>query len=297
MSLTCRLLLILALACSAACADERSFEKRVEAPAGGRLTVNLDAGSASIVATDAHEVVVRAQVRDDDSASRISIHVESTSAGVQVREYFRRNFWDFWFGGSIHVRFMIEVPRDYPVEIRTNGGSLNLAGVRASVHGATSGGSITVRDVQGPVDVRTLGGGIVAEHIQGPALLHTAGGSIKVQDVRGDVNAHTLGGSIVLADVDGALSAETAGGSVSADELGDHDVTLLTSGGSIHLRMPATVHATLDASTVGGGVHSDIPLSSTESSGHSYLRGSINGAGHTIRLHTVGGGIRIEPRA
>jgi hypothetical protein len=38
-------------------------------------------------------------------------------------------------------------------------------------------------------------------------------------------------------------------------------------------------------------------LSSTESSGHSYLRGSFNGAGHTIRLHTVGGSIRIEPLA
>jgi hypothetical protein len=71
-------------------------------------------------------------------------------------------------------------------------------------------------------------------------------------------------------------------------------VSLETNGGSIRLRMPATAHASVDARTFGGGVSSSMPFV-IESSGHSYLRGTINGAGHTIRLHTNGGGISIEP--
>jgi DUF4097 and DUF4098 domain-containing protein YvlB len=300
MSLTCRLLLILTLSCTSmwACAGERNFDKHIPVPIGGRLTVDLDIGAVTVTGTEAHEVVVRARAwGDDDSLTRLSLHVESTSAGVQVHETYTQGLWT-WFGGNrVHVQFTIEVPRDYPVQISTNGGSLELASLNAPVQGKTNGGGIKVYNVHGSVDVRTLGGGIAAEHIQGQVRLSTAGGSIEARDVHGDLEARTLGGSISLADVDGALSAHTAGGSVSAVELGDHDVTLQTNGGSIHLRMPATIHASLDASTVGGRVQSDIPLSTTESAGHSFLRGSFNGAGHTIQLHTIGGGIRIEPLA
>lgn len=291
-------LTVLILASAFACADERRFDQKIEAPAGGHLTVNLDIGSVSITGSDTHEVAVRATVSGvEDDLGRITIHVERDGSGVQVRErYERRSVWS-WFGGNNpRVQFTIEVPRDYPVDLKTNGGSLQLASLRAAVQATTNGGPITVRDIEGAVHVQTMGGPISAEHLRGQVELRTMGGGIDARDIRGDLEAHTMGGSIDLTNVDGTLSAHTAGGSVSAQELGDHDVTLETSGGSIHLRLPPTAHASIDASTFGGSVHSSIPVS-IESSGHSYLRGSLNGAGHTIRLHTNGGGISIEPQA
>jgi DUF4097 and DUF4098 domain-containing protein YvlB len=277
---------------------ERTFDRHVAAPDGGRLTVNLDVGAASVVGSDTHEVTVHARLRGTDQfLSELSIEVRQDASGVQVVER-SSHPWEhwFWFGGP-EVSFTIDVPRDYPVMVRTSGGSLTLRNLHASAEGTTAGGSIVVHDIQGTVNVHTLGGSIDAERIEGPAQLHTAGGPIHVYDVRGDVNAHTMGGSIDLVRVDGKIRAETMGGSVSADELGDQDVSLQTAGGSIILRVPATIHASLDASTLGGSVSSAIPLTSTQSADHSRLLGTINGTDHTIRLHTSGGSIRVEPQA
>lgn len=300
MNLSCRVLLLLAFSCAVADAEERSFDQRTQAPAGGHLIVNLDLGSVSIAGSSTHEVAVRAKVSGSESdLSRLTIHMERDASGVQVRERYERTAASFWslLSGDLspRVQFTIEVPQDYPVEIKTSGGSLEVVSLHAGVHGTTNGGSIGVRDIAGQVNVHTMGGSISAEHVQGQAELVTMGGGITARDVRGDLEAHTMGGSISLTSVDGQVSAHTAGGSVFAEELGDHDVNLETSGGSIELRMPVTVHASIDASTFGGSVHSSIPVN-IESSGHSFLKGSINGAGHTIRLHTNGGGISIEPR-
>jgi hypothetical protein len=303
MHLIWRLALLLTACSLTACgpvgeAVEKTYDRHVTAPDGGHLTVHLDVGSASVVGSDTHEVAVHARLRGtDEFLSELSIDVRQDATGVQVveRSSHRWQHW-FWFD-SPEVSFTIEVPRDYPVMVRTSGGSLRLHGLHASAEGMTAGGSIAVQDIRGTVNVHTLGGSIDAEHIEGPARLSTAGGPIHVDDARGDVEARTMGGSIVLVRVDGGVKAETMGGSVSADELGDHDVSLRTAGGSITLRVPATIHASLDASTMGGSVSSGIPLTSTESADRSHLLGTINGADHAIRLHTSGGSIRVEPQA
>jgi hypothetical protein len=298
-NMICRLLLILVASCCAlSYAGEKTYEKRVPAPAGGRLSVALDSGSASVVGSDTHEVVVRAEMLGpDDVLSQVTVSTEQDASGVRVVEHAVRTHW-FWFWPTpTRIHFMIEVPRDYPAQIMTQGGSLELQGLHAAIECTTAGGSITLRDVGGPVNAHTAGGGITGDHLNGPVTLSTSGGSIHVTQAKGDLDARTAGGGISLDGIDGAVSAETSGGSVYAAVLGDHDISLQTSGGGIHLRVAATIHATVDARTLGGSVHSDIPVTVTGDSGSSHLHGTINGTGHTIRLHTGGGSIRVEPLA
>jgi Putative adhesin len=272
------IILVCALAASASLAAEKTYDQRFNAPAGGRLRLDTHIGSVAVVGGDAREVVVHVEMMgSDDFLSHLHVSAVQDSAGVTVTGRAAHGNWFNWFGFEQHrVRFTIEVPRDYPVDIRTSGGSLDIRHLRASVSGETAGGSIQIRDVVGSIDT------------------HTSGGSIRVADSTGDLDVHTFGGSIHLEGIDGAVTAATSGGSVNAEMRRNQGVSLVTSGGSITLHIPAGVHASVDAHTSGGRVESEIPLSSTEVAAHDELRGAINGGGKPIFLSASGGSIRID---
>ncbi|MGH8180285.1 MAG: DUF4097 family beta strand repeat-containing protein, partial [Steroidobacteraceae bacterium] len=73
-------------------------------------------------------------------------------------------------------------------------------------------------------------------------------------------------------------------------------INLGTSGGSISLLLPRDTRASLDAQASAGNVTSRFPLSTTQISARSHLRGDIGGGGAWISLHTSAGNIRLEPR-
>jgi DUF4097 and DUF4098 domain-containing protein YvlB len=289
---TCRIVLISVSALAASCslAAEKSFDKRFDAPPGGHLTVQTEVGAVTVVGHDSREVAVHAEVSGVD-ADRMSISAEQDSSGVVVRGLRAPSILFGW--NSLQVRFTIDVPNDYPVEIETAGGRIDVRALNASVRGRTAGGGIIVRDVAGATRMHTSGGSIEAERLNGPVDLGTSGGSIDINDVTGDLDAHTSGGHIRLVNVDGKVNAHTSGGSVSAEVRANRGIALSTSGGSISLRLPAAAHASIDAATGGGSVRSGLPLS-TETAGHSYLRGNLNGGGDAISLHTLGGSIDID---
>jgi DUF4097 and DUF4098 domain-containing protein YvlB len=289
---TCRLLVIFLVSSTASVsiAAQQSFDKRFAAPPGGHLTLDTDVGSVRIVGRDTREVVVHADNSDSD---QLQITAEQNASGVIVTGRVTRN-WFGWFAFSgTHVRFTIDVPRDYPVQIKTSGGDLDVRNLTASVEGKTSGGSITIRDVIGSINTRTSGGSIDAERINGPAELGTSGGNIDIDDSTGDLSVYTSGGRIDLKSLDGKVRAITSGGSVHAEVHNNRGVFLGTSGGTITLLLPENVHASIEARTSGGRAQSELALSSTDIAEHSYLRGTLNGGGEPITLRTSGGSIHV----
>jgi hypothetical protein len=195
----------LSLAASAAFAAPQSFDKRFDAAPGGHLTVDTDLGSVAIVGRDAHAVVIHAQMDDSD---HLQVTAEQTTSGVSVAGHVTDRGWFDWFHvSSSHVRFTIEVPRDYSVELKTSGGSLDVRELTGSVRGKTSGGRIE------------------AERIHGNTKLDTSGGSIEIVDSTGDLDVNTSGGSITLKGVDGRIKAFTSGGGIDAELRSNHGVT------------------------------------------------------------------------
>jgi DUF4097 and DUF4098 domain-containing protein YvlB len=297
---------LVALACvfaaSSLHAAERTYDKRLEAPAGGKLTLRTDLGSVAIVGRDTHEVVVHAELSgSDDFLARFELSAAEESAGVTVTGRLAQRSWLSWLGFSWldfspgRVRFTIDVPRSYAVDLRTAGGGVDVRHLDASLRGSTSGGSVTIRDVGGAIDTRTSGGRIDATGLRGPTELRTSGGGIRVSDCTGDLDVRASGGSIHLEGIGGEVRAVTSGGSVSASVFANRGVSLRTSGGSIHLLMPASANGSIDAHTSGGRAESAIPLSSTEIAVRNHLRGAINGGGNSILLRTSGGSIHIAP--
>jgi Putative adhesin len=293
------LLMILAAAfiASVALSAEKTFDKRFDVAPGGHLRLDADFGSVNLVGGAGHEVAIHAQMDGSDAfLAHLDITAEQASSGVTVTARAGHGSWFDWFGfGERRMRFTIEVPRDYSVELRTAGGYLDVRNLNAPVRGATSGGSIVVRDVTGPVEMHTSGGSIAAERLNGTTELRTSGGSISVTDATGDLDVHTSGGGIHLMNIDASVTAATSGGSVHAEVRSNRGISLSTSGGTIGLLLPGNVGASIDASTSGGRVYWKLPLSSTEAVDHSHLRGVLNGGGKQVVLHTSGGNIDLGP--
>ncbi len=294
---TARIIMVLAatLCTSAALAAQRTYDRSLNAPPGGGLTVDADVGSVSVVGHDAPKVVVHADLDGSESfLNRFRIDTEQTSSGVTIRAHVPG--WSGWFNfGSTRVRFTIEVPRNYPVDVRTSGGGIDVRDLSAPVRGKTSGGGITVRNVSGPVTMHTSGGGVEAEHLDGPAILSSSGGPIDVSDFGGNLDLNTSGGGINIQNGDGTVDAHTSGGPIRAELRSNRGITLSTSGGGITLLLPRNAHGTIDAATSGGRVTSDFPVTTTQFGDSDHLQGTIGGGGPQISLHTSGGGIQIEP--
>jgi DUF4097 and DUF4098 domain-containing protein YvlB len=290
---TCGLLAVaLSLGATVTIAAQQTFDKRFDAPPGGHLTVQTDIGSVAIVGSDTREVLVHVDMSDSD---HLDVEAEQNASGVSVTGHREQLTWfGSWRNSVSHVRFKIVVPRDYPVELQTSGGSLDLSHLSAPVAGQSAGGSVTLRDIVGPIDARTSGGSVDAQNIHGPTRLGTSGGGITIADATGDLDLRTLGGSINLRSADGKVTAATSGGSVRAEVRINRGIDLASSGGPITLLIPESVRASIDANTSGGSVQSDLPVTRTEAEQHSRLRGTLNGGGEPIILDSSGGGIHIE---
>lgn len=301
---TARIVAVIAtmLITSAAVAEQRSYDKRLDAPPGGHLVFAADVGSVAIVGSDAPAVVIHADLHgSQEFLDRLHISAEQTSSGVMVTARLTHDGWFGWSGwldwlgsGSSRVRFQVEVPRNYPVDLRTSGGGIDLRGLNAQVDARTSGGGIVIQDIAGAVDAHTSGGSVEAERLTGSARLTSSGGGIEVTDSTGDVFARTSGGGIRLQNDDGKVDGHTSGGEIRAELRANRGITLDTSGGGITLRLPPNTGGSVDAATSGGRVTSDLPFTTTQIGDGSHLRGTIGGGGPSIYLHTSGGGIHLE---
>jgi hypothetical protein len=298
---TARLMLLLAamLGTSVALAAQRTYDKTLPAPPGGQLTFDTVVGSVAVVGHDAPEVVVHAELQGSESfLNQIRISAEQTPSGVAVSAHGTSNGWLGWFHWSSsgnRVRFTIEVPRNYPVDLRTAGGSAQASDLNASVHARTSGGGASVQNISGAINLSTSGGGIRVEHLAGPADLSSSGGGVDVTDSVGNLDVSTDGGGVSLVNDDGKIDARTSGGSARAELQANRGISLHTSGGGITLRLPQDAHASIDAVSDGGGITFDFPLSTTEIHGNGHLAGTIGGGGPPISLRSSGGGIHVAP--
>jgi hypothetical protein len=65
-----------------------------------------------------------------------------------------------------------------------------------------------------------------------------------------------------------------------------------SSGGDLTVRVPKDTKGELNASTSGGSVRTELPVTTTEM-GERKLIGSLNGGGNTIHARTSGGSIKV----
>ena len=176
---------------------------------------------------------------------------------------------------------------------------------------ASSGdGSLAVEDVRGKISLRSGDGSLRASRIEGEIVLRTGDGSIRVDRAEGKLDVETEDGSITIEAKPSALRVRTTDGTIRVEVqpgavmAADWDVQ--TADGSVVVTLPDGLNAVIDAETRDGSVRADhVALRDTRDGegGDSReerrerrrtLKTTLGAGGHTLRVRTGDGSIRIE---
>lgn len=145
--------------------------------------------------------------------------------------------------------------------------------------------------------------GKVSYKIQVPASLNldkinSTNSSVTIEGVRGNIKASTVNGSMRVKDVEQNAELSTINGALEvkvAKIKTDGRISLETVNGACTVTLPEAPNATLDASTVNGGVTCDYPVT-IHNSGRNKIQGTMGNGNAKIRLHSVNGALRIEKK-
>src|SRR5258708_6717986 len=210
------------------------------------------------------------------------------------------------------------------VIVKTGGGDIEVGKTNSDVQIETGGANIRVGAAGGNVRASS-GGGDLNIGSGKVMLLDTGGGSIKVGKCTGQIKASTGGGNLDLIEIGGTATIESRGGAIhicpvpGGGRAGTGtwtivaDLTLVknsftsshleTSVGDIIVYLPDDLAVTISASVEAGrgkSITSEISGLTFSRSGNDYgpvvvyARGSLNGGGPLLHVHTISGNIEFK---
>ena len=287
---------------------------------GGTITIDADLGDIKVTSGAANvsiDVIRRAKTSSQSKANDLfkELNLDFAQQGNDVTVHARYDQPSSWFhwGNDLDVRFVVNVPSQYNVNLKTSGGDISVSDLNGQAKVSTSGGDVSLGHIAGAVDAHTSGGDVAMAGSQTTAMLSTSGGDIKVDNANGSLNVKTSGGSIDIRRVQADLKAQTSGGSIEIGDAGGMidahtsggsirahlsrqprgDSKLSTSGGGITVSVASNVALDIDAHTSGGDVTADVPVTIMGKQDDSSLNGKLNGGGPKLVLRSSGGDIRL----
>jgi Toastrack DUF4097 len=273
--------------------EDKKIEQKYIVEPGGKLRINAEVGSISIVGTEKKEVSIVVYARgDQDELDKLNVKMSQDGNTVNIEGRYSRSHFRWFNSNWLDVVYEIEVPKKYNLDLQTSGGNIEIENVEGNVDGETSGGNLTFENLIGTVHMQTSGGNVDIRQASGDFRLETSGGNMLAQDVTGPLHMETSGGSIDIRECDGKLYASTSGGNIKASLKSNQGIELSTSGGNIGIRIPSNVTADVRAEASGGDVSCELQYSGRLKEGS--MNGKINGGGNLIRLETSGGDITID---
>lgn len=180
---------------------------------------------------------------------------------VEIEAKFPATSWNLGVGRR-SLDFVVKVPREAKLDVSTGDGHLRVASVK------------------------------------GEMRLHTGDGAIEGTGLDGRLVASSGDGRINVAGRFDELDIHTGDGSVEASVLPGSAVAtawnVRTGDGSVTLRLPDGFKANLSADTGDGHVTMNVPVTLSGRLNGSHVRGSLNGGGGPLTIHTGDGSIRLD---
>jgi DUF4097 and DUF4098 domain-containing protein YvlB len=301
-----------------------SFLARFVAPA----LIVLSTTCASAVNAEeyfkSYSITGRANVniRADDASVRV---VTSDTPQVEFRVKYEGSDWGIGFGGKPHfdsqqngdrVELTVYVNSKVVIGVSTRRASIEVRMPRnADLQLETGDGDIELSSLDGNILARSGDGRIKASQLSGTMEIVTGDGEISVDTLKGGVRLHSGDGAIRGAHLDGKCDASSGDGSIHLEgrfdaldiKSGDGDLfarvgpgstmsstwSIRTGDGAVDLTLPTDIKANLEASTNDGHITLGLPVAVQGNIG-SHIRGTINGGGPSLLIHTSDGAIRIN---
>ncbi len=211
------------------------------------------------------ELVERATVECRPHASRDILVVRVPR--VRGMKFIRRN--------AVSVR--VEVPPGSDVRVVSASADLELNGSFGQVDFKTASGSLTADDVadlraksasgdveigtvDGPLRVHSASGGLRCVRADGAVSVATTSGDIEVGAATAEIDIRATSGEVRLGDVAGDVRVTGVSGDVQVLSVTEGNVHIRSVSGKIEVGIARGATLGVDAESISGSVHSDIPL-------------------------------------
>ena len=284
---------------------EKSFHVRP----GGSLKFDADFGNAEIITGDSdtmriefiREFKVSTAEEANDLRQKLTVEMGQTDVTttntdenivkVKVRLADDRNGTN---RRKMRLNFRVTMPRKFNLDMRAC--SAAVSDLDGTVKARTEGGSLKLGNVNGPVTARSEGGSLNIGNVDGDLEARSEGGSAEIGHVKGRVVVTAEGGSVSIQEATDAIEARAAGGSVNAwiSQQPRADSRITAEGGSIDLRVNASVAVNVDAACTAGRLSSDFNLYGHHVDNPGRLKSAINGGGPLVLLRATAGNINLH---
>ena len=165
-----------------------ALDTALAAPAAKRLTLDLASGGA-VKITGSQDKIVHIRVTEDGKAcGDCGVRLEEGSEGVKVHSVRPAT------AGTL--RFEIEVPEHFDVQLASAGGEVQIEGVDGEIKGETASGALELLRLSGSVDLVTKRGDVTLRQSYVSGRVHTSDGRVLLEDVGGSVAGTSEDGKV-----------------------------------------------------------------------------------------------------
>ena len=308
---------LLVAGCGTGAASNGSFERTYTVSGPIRLDLSNASGQIHITGTASNTVHIHGEVHargflfnnPEKQARELSANppIEHRPDIIRVG----KNLSDL---NGVSIDYTIELPRNAEVSTKVASGSQTISDLQGPVKIDSASGSIEVSKIERAVQVNSASGSIRVLDLGDDFHASTASGNINATNVKGDVRIHGISSSMNITGPGARVEATTTSGTVEVSGAGS-DVTassvsgrvavhgnpsgnsywnLKTTSGTVEVGVPPTANFHLSAQAVSGNINAGIPIVIEDQDKHS-LRARVGNAGGRVEIHTVSGGIRVEP--
>jgi len=176
-----------------------------------------------------------------------------------------------------------------PLEVEARSGRVTLSRIGADTTIVSRSGIVQAEGIAGSLAIDSRSGRVTARSCERDVTVNSRSGTVQIEGVGGTLKVENRSGTIAVRDVGGAVTIACRSGAVRYDGAvrGDFDINVTS--GMVRLAVDADSSFFLDAESLSGGVHSDLPLRRPAGAAPS-------GPRPTVRVRTISGVIRVGPR-
>ena len=215
------------------------------------------------------EATKRVRHRDPEEAKRLlaalRIDVNNFNGRVEVRTIYPRR-GSFGNNISASVDYVIAVPADATVSIKSISGDVSVTNVKGEVRAETVSGDVNVSAASNVAIAKTISGDVTAQNVgaQTTLVLSTISGTVLGTGLKvRSLEAGSVSGNVRLvgSDVE-RLEAKSLSGNIEFEapltKGGRYEFT--SHSGNVRLTLSGNTGFELDADTFSGSVRSDVPV-------------------------------------
>src|ERR1044071_6187750 len=200
-------------------------------------------------------------------------------------------------GGFDLVSWEITVPRGMGLTLGRGDLDITVHGTEGSVDASISSGFIKVEGGRGLVVLRSFQGPIELTGARAAVTVESSLGQVTLSDVVGDVDVRSNSNHVTLQNVDSRnLRAASIGGVIrfSGPLHKDGRYTLTAHSGSVWVKSPVPINATVSVATVSGAFSSALPYTVTERRRQGIFTARFGDGGAQLGMESFSGGLVVE---